>query len=259
MATITRSAKSGSDWTLNELEAYHIDVQLENMETFFGIDQLPPPTISQAVLIHEFPPAAVLPNKQDRLFFGLLQDAMTTAPGEESAVDDFAAHLLSMLDYDSPGRHIRQHKDIPFFICGTASHTKTDVCVVDETRNTILLVQEDNGYLETVDPEAQLIAVAIATFQEHNRRLREAGMPTLPKRVIPGISMVGTAPVFYKVEVTADLIHAIQLGQYPAQVTTVHRFVPPVPRPMLMREEGMRPLDNRRIIIQCFEALKQFL
>jgi hypothetical protein len=23
--------------------------------------------------------------------------------------------LLSMLDYDAPGRHIRQHKDIPFF------------------------------------------------------------------------------------------------------------------------------------------------
>lgn len=41
---------------------------------------------------------------------------MAIVPGEVSVVDDFAARLLSMLDYDArPGRHIRQHKDIPFF------------------------------------------------------------------------------------------------------------------------------------------------
>jgi hypothetical protein len=30
--------------------------------------------------------------------------AMLTPPGEESAVDDFAAHILSMLRYDEPDR-----------------------------------------------------------------------------------------------------------------------------------------------------------
>ncbi|KAI0255745.1 hypothetical protein BJV78DRAFT_1151243 [Lactifluus subvellereus] len=259
MATVIRSAKSGSDWTTNELQAYNIDVQLEDVATFFGVAQLPPTTISQVILSHANLPALGLPNKADRIFFALLDDAMAIAPGEESAVDDFAAHLLSMLDYDAPGRHIRQHKDIPFFICGIASHAKTDVCVVNDAQGIILLVQEDKRYLERVDPEAQLIAEAIATFQDHNNRLRRAGLPTLQSRVVPGISMVGTAPTFYKVDVTVDLVRAIELGQYPAQVTTVHRFVPPVPRPLAMQQEGMRPLDNRRIMIQCFEALKQFV
>src|SRR6266511_2150282 len=108
MAAIIRSAKSGSDWTSNELEAYNIVVQSEDMQTFFGVGALPPPTISQAVLNHAVLPAGGLPNKRDRIFFGLLQDAMAIAPGEVSAVGDFAAHLLSMLDYDPPGRHIRQ-------------------------------------------------------------------------------------------------------------------------------------------------------
>jgi len=87
---------------------------------------------------------------------------------------------------------------------------------MDETRNVILLVQEDKRYLETVEPEAQLIAEAIAMFQDHNHRLRAAGLAPLQSCVVPGISM---------------MFHAIERGQYPPpQVTTVHCFVPPVPR-----------------------------
>jgi hypothetical protein len=31
---------------------------------------------------------------------------------------------------------------------------------------------------------------------------------------------------------------------------------PPVPRPARRRSEGMKPLDNRREILKCYEAFK---
>ena len=41
---------------------------------------------------------------------------MLTPPGEESTVNNFAAHILSMPRYDELVRVIRQHNDIPPFI-----------------------------------------------------------------------------------------------------------------------------------------------
>lgn len=38
MSSIARSAKSGSDWTSNELEAYNITIQNQSAKTFFGQD-----------------------------------------------------------------------------------------------------------------------------------------------------------------------------------------------------------------------------
>jgi hypothetical protein len=37
MANLIRSAKSGSDWTLNELESYHISLNQVDSLTFFGV------------------------------------------------------------------------------------------------------------------------------------------------------------------------------------------------------------------------------
>src|ERR1700733_13313243 len=168
--------------------------------------------------------------------------AILTPPGEESAVDDFAAHILSMLLYHEPDRVIRQRKDIPLFTCGSEMHAKTDVCVMDRRSGIILLVQEDKRYLEGGDSEPQLFAQAVAAFQFHNRRLRLAGQSIINLRIIPGIIMIGTAPIFYKVNVTAALVECIETAQYPAQVTNVHKLVPPIQRPLGLQDEGMRPL-----------------
>jgi len=259
MAAIIRSAKSGSDWTTNDLRAYNINVVNEDIITFFGIDQLPPPPVRQAILTNLDYPANGLPDREDRLFFDYMHYAMLTPPGEESAVDDFAAHILSMLQYDEPDRVIRQRKDIPLFTCGSDMHAKTDVCVMDRRSGIILLVQEDKRYLEGGDPEPQLLAEAVAAFQFHNRQLRLAGQPIINAKVIPGIIMIGTAPIFYKIHVTAALIECIETAQYPAQVTIMRKLVPPVQRPLELQEEGMRPLDSRAVVFSCFEAFRQFI
>jgi hypothetical protein len=43
MANLIRSAKAGSDWTENELDAYHITVVPQNKQDFFGSSVLPAP------------------------------------------------------------------------------------------------------------------------------------------------------------------------------------------------------------------------
>lgn len=109
------------------------------------------------------------------------------------------------------------------------------------------------------DPGPQLIAEAIAAFYENNKALRPAGLPTLQSKTFAGITMVGTAPTFYKIPVTEELLTALATSQYPAQPTIVQKFFPPVPILARLSNHGMRPLVNRRIIFQCFEALKQFV
>ena len=236
MATLIRSAKSGSDWGRNELRAYNIQVVNEDLVTFFGTRQLPPPTVRTAVLANESYPAAGLPNNEDRLFFLYMHEAMLHSPGEESAVDDLAAHLLTTV--------------------------KTDVCVVDyspQNKGILLLFQEDERFLEQGDAEAQVIAEAIAAFQTNNLQRAMAGQPTVNAQVLPAITMTGTALTFYKVDVTSALVEAIEGAQYPEHVTIVHKLIPPVQQPVELQFHGTRPLHNRRVILSCFEAFKQFL
>ena len=109
------------------------------------------------------------------------------------------------------------------------------------------------------DPEQQLIAEAIAAFYENNKVLRMAGLPTLPSKTFAGITMVGTAPTFYKIPVTEELLTCLATSQYPPHPTIVQKFFPPVPNLVKLSNDGMRPLVNRRIIFQCFEAFRQFV
>jgi hypothetical protein len=71
--------------------------------------------------------------------------------------------------------------------------------------------------------------------------------------------MIGTMPIFYKIPVTCELASAVRQGISPSHTTTVEMFVPPVQNEGKMYEEGIIPLENRRTVLQCFEAFKQCL
>ncbi len=73
---------------------------------------------------------------------------------------------------------------------------------------------------------------------------------------MPGITMVGTAPVFYSIPVSPQLLEALVTSTFPKEETVVLRFVPPVANKETYFSEGMRPLANRHIVLQCFEAFK---
>ena len=76
---------------------------------------------------------------------------------------------------------------------------------------------------------------------------------------MPGIIMLGTMPIFYKIPVTDDLMYNVHHGTYPPQPTHVTIYYPPIPRPHCQCYEGMKPLDNRHKILQCYEAFKNIV
>ena len=71
--------------------------------------------------------------------------------------------------------------------------------------------------------------------------------------------MVGTAPSFFKIPVTQELVECVEQGQHPLAPTIVTGHVPDIPRPNRRFSEGMKPLDNRRAFLQCYEAFKKFV
>jgi len=76
---------------------------------------------------------------------------------------------------------------------------------------------------------------------------------------MPGIIMKGTAPTFYKIFITTELVASVAGGVYPATPTIVYAHIPTIPRPNRRWSEGMKPLDNRGTILSCYEAFKRFV
>ena len=94
---------------------------------------------------------------------------------------------------------------------------------MDVSSEILLLVQEDKTHINPSDPEAQLMAEAIGAFQENNaKRVNELFLEPLEMQMIPGITMVGTFPRFYKIKVTTDLDRCVRFGQYPEIQTVVY-------------------------------------
>ena len=185
MSNLIRSAKSGSDWTTADLDAYNINIVTEPVVTFFGTETLPQPQVDQELL--QVRDARNMVGDRNAELVNLLDLAMVPS-SEESAVDDFAVELFKALGYVRRNRIARTHKDIPFLICGEWRHAKTDVCLLDRDQNDILLlVQEDKrfgqGENATTDAQAQLVAEAIGAFSYNNRRRTEAGLEELNAKV----------------------------------------------------------------------------
>ena len=235
------------------------------MATFFRKPDLPRPSVRQGILSNEHYPVDGLPDKDDRIFLDLMDQAaiqaMSNVPGQESAVVKFTAHLLKLLGYndiDDFGRSFRQRVDMPLSMCGSRVPTTADLCVVDRSFVDIaLLVQVDKKHPDQLDPAPKLIAQAIATFQRTNMRLSNMGLPTLFQMDIQAITIFGTAPTFFEIYMTHDFLEAVERGSYPSQAATVRRLVPPVPRLALLEECGMRPLDNREVILGCFRGFQE--
>ena len=185
MADFIRSAKSGSDWTIAELNAYNISISDREAPTFFGLPVLPQPTVDQELL--QIQDAHLMADEKNAELINLLNLAMVPGSGK-SAVDDFAVVLFRAVGYLGRSRVARTRKGIPYLICGEWKHAKTDVCIVDRSQNDIvMLVQEDKCFsvteTATTEAEAQLVAKAIAAFSYNNEARRAAGLPVHASRV----------------------------------------------------------------------------
>ena len=256
MANLIRSAKSGSDWSANDLAAYHITIVPQNKQEFFGLDDLPAPASPSLAGFMTTEDREQATDRETRKLLHYLDLALDPKMGQEAAVDNFAAKLLEKLGYDDGDRIIFIRRALPLLICGVPSLAQTDICVMDD-HEVLLLVQEDKRVFSLKDPEPQVVAEAIAAYTLNNNvRVTSLNLPPLASTTIPAITMVGTNPIFYKITVTAELSTSVQQGTYPATETRVLRYIPVLPRRYSL---GMRPLENRVEILACLEAFKRFL
>lgn len=122
----------------------------------------------------------------------LLDLAMIPEKGE-TAIDDFAVELFKVLGYVRRERVARTRVDLPLFICGEVRYARTDVCIVDRSQNDILLlVQEDKRleHWESINARAQLVAEAVAAYNENNARSEAAGLPPMAEKVSHFVSLL---------------------------------------------------------------------
>src|SRR5258708_15749985 len=108
MVRLICSAKSASDWILEDLCCYNIKVHSQPAETFFG-HPLPPLSWAQA---RTFSGTA-----HTNQLLGYLELASTKNP-RKTAVDPFPKYLLFELGFQKPGTVLRGIVSIPFAICG---------------------------------------------------------------------------------------------------------------------------------------------
>jgi hypothetical protein len=236
MANLNRSAKPSCDWNQCDLNTYNIRIQFEDGATFFGDSNLPLPIIDEELLTTL--EAEDMLSDHNAELIHLLDLAMMHQFYGGSAVDDFAVELLRQLGYVKRNRVAHTQKDILYFICGEWRHAKPDICLLNclQDHDILLLIQEDTPFLPEDlfclrDPQARLIANAIAAFGEKLEMGQDATIEpkacgssyfsgvlhSLAMKIMPGIMLTGTMPIFYKIPVTLNLLHNVWHGTYPSE------------------------------------------
>ena len=246
----SRPSKMGRKWTQEDVLTYNINIVNQDLNTFFGVTDLPFPDVEGDALTAENLADAT----SDGTLHVLFQMGCMTDPGNGTI--DFVRELFNLVHYSDPyqKRGLRIGWDLTYLDQG-GRYPKVDVSIMDEFR-IFLLVVKVHTHSRGFDPEPRLISDAIAAFHNNNiMRVKRLGTNPVASQILPGIVMDGTMPTFYKIPITNELVRAVESGEKPELETVVHVYVPEVPRP----EEGMKPLDNRVTILSCFEAFKQFL
>lgn len=146
MANFVRCARSGDDWTINELLAFNIEVQHATTVTFFNTADLPEVSVPETILnnLHE-PDAPV--SKTERKFFQYMQVA-ERAGSEQPTPSDFTFFLLNLMDYDHDTWLLCTKDVMPFYMAGQRVDAKVDVVLMDHNRH-LLLVQQEQVNLST--------------------------------------------------------------------------------------------------------------
>ncbi|KAH9174239.1 hypothetical protein EDB89DRAFT_2150894 [Lactarius sanguifluus] len=245
------SAKSACEWTKNELDAYNINVKYQDSAAFFGQDDLPLPQVDRELLNTVKAADMVIPT--NAILINYLDQAMMDC-ARESTVDNFSSALLRELGFQTNIRLVCTQVALSYMICGMSHHADPNICVLDHAQDDIILMIQENKNPDPQAPCAQLMAQAIAAFRYNNQRWVEP----LATEMILGITVVSTAPTFYRIPVTIELADHVRDGTFPPAPTPViahtpldHLPVPPI--------NSMKPLINRHTFLHCYEVFRQMV
>ncbi|KAF8329238.1 hypothetical protein F5887DRAFT_118853 [Amanita rubescens] len=219
------------DWTSADLDAFNIVVQDQDQDTFFE-GPLPDYSGFPGFIEKE---EIVIPKKFRNSSFGLAfkvehaREDMNASPIEaEWRFNEFLGQLLRFMKYQDLRSHrtstvVSEGTQIRMTVRNESAVTIANVeveCGIG-TYPTMLILQHNKTAIKVSDPEAHLIATAIAVFQQN----KKAGTRSkLEEQVILGITTAEQIiPTFYKIKVTTELDRAVRLGEKPATQTVVYQ------------------------------------
>jgi hypothetical protein len=113
MANLLRLAKSGNDWTNNDLRAYNIDIREQDQHLFFGG---PLPECSGPVSFIEYEDRVQGLDAPSLILVKCLDLAMKVLEGEESAVVYFATELLRVMGYETDYSRTHAKKYLTIYV-----------------------------------------------------------------------------------------------------------------------------------------------
>jgi hypothetical protein len=158
----SRPAKMGRKWTQDDVLAYKIKVVYQDLTTFFGVTDLPPPDVeSEALTAQDFHTATddwtnFMLFHMDRLMDP--DDVTGTLSNRKPATIDFVRELFNVLHYPSvPQRRFLIARPKLDYLASQGSPPQVDVCIRDDT-TAILLVVKVYSHLRRSDPEPRLIS-----------------------------------------------------------------------------------------------------
>lgn len=270
--------KPGSEWNNSDLQYYKINIYNEtNYKNFFGenipnsfykdeIEIFLSYNLSNVLVQQEIDWTSIKPKSVMTVIKDMIAVTKTHC-FEESAVDDLAKSIFQLFDYDDKDRAIRTREVLDLEMANSKTQATPDICIETMELSIKLLVQEDKSYkvgndrhLMGNNPEAQLIAEAVAAFQENIKIYKRLGKSDgdIPKKYIfPGIVMLGTCPTFYLIPITEQLSDCIKYGIEPIDKTIVMKYV--IPNLPINISDTMLSQKHARMISYCYQSFKKYV
>ena len=157
---------------------------------------------------------------------------------------------MRVLGYEKPAFLLLSRYAVPLLIsCDPYRSAQTGICLTQGSSSILLVAQPT---VSVPDPDPQVIAMAIATFQCNNHTRARLGETELNSMTIPCIVMIGTRPIFYLVSVTRELSQAVVTAQYPYSSTIVKKCA--VHYESCRLSDGMEIPDFRKVALQHYTA-----
>lgn len=268
--------KSGSDWNDDDLCYFKIKInQVTNYYDFFGEY---PKTIFENEDVKEFLEydlSNVVAQQnikwnmvKSRFVKTVIKDLIAvtkTHRFEESAVDDLSKSIFQLFEYDEGDRTIRTREILDLDMANKKTQAIPDICIETLELSVKLVVQEDKSYNVGNDrhlmghhPEAQVIAEAIAAYQENVKIYKRLGKTEIPtNQLIPAIVMLGTCPTFYLINVTQELAQYVKNGEEPINETIVKKYM--IPNLPINISDVMLSKSHAIHIASCYESFKKYI
>ncbi|KAI0714616.1 hypothetical protein C8Q76DRAFT_795476 [Earliella scabrosa] len=283
MADLTRTPKLVSAWTPHELCAFNISSTKSTYETFFGIQELPPfvstPDDPQTMLFPEHFGSRSALFESTGKFLEALENCRPSARGGGRivAIEEFLSQAFGMqLRFYDGGpetdiqRVLNRRYRLWLRMCGKDVCATSKLFLQRRWSHDVSIRKKPQVILNLVAPRRatepvpsrnslpRLVGSALAAFGLLNEARVQLGEKELESWTFLAISFHYTAPTFYKIPITAELVEHVANGTYPTTETIVEELILDLPDPKRARE-GFGPLENREMLVRYCRAFKDLM